>query len=176
MNVYLIVIAVVTATMVGVSCFRFLRKLTNPQVSSEDLNAWIDLNWQSSRALDRLLDPNEFAFLRKRGLSQSRVKELRAKRRKLFRMYLRRITHEFNTANAALQMLMVHSTSDRPDLAQLLATQRVQFYRGLVGVEFKLMLNACGFDAVPTLELIRPLERLRDEFCRMAPLTAATEA
>ena len=84
----IIVIAAVIALAIAVACYRALRKLTRPEVSSEDLNAWIDSDWQSCSPMERLLDPSEFEFLKKRGLSKERINALRAKRRSLFRMYL----------------------------------------------------------------------------------------
>jgi len=171
-------IAALLALTIAGACFRVLRKLTRPQVSSEDLNAWIDINWQSCSPLERLLDPSEFEFLQKRGLSQKRINELRAKRRELFRMYTRRLTHDFNVAHTALQSVLVTSGVDRPDLFRELGRQRVLFYRGLIGVEVRLMLNGLGFSnvPVPSLDLIRPLERLHLEFCSLVPEFSGAQA
>jgi hypothetical protein len=156
--------------------FLALRKLTHPRVSSEDLNAWIDRNWQASSPIERLLDPSEFEFLRKRGLSRARIQQVRAKRRSLFRIYMRRLTHEFNRAHATLHTALLTANIDRPGLVAELGRQRLLFYRGLIGVEVHLTLNALGFDSVPvpSLQLIRPLERLHIEFCNLVPdLTGA---
>src|SRR5262249_17523032 len=127
-----ILIAALVVFAIAGAGFRVLRKLTHPQVSPEDLNAWIDVNWRSGSPLERLLDPAEFEFLQERGLSKARIKELRAKRRALFRMYMRRLTHEFNVAHAALETVVVTATVDRPDLARELGKQRLLFYRGLI--------------------------------------------
>jgi hypothetical protein len=142
------------------------------------LNAWIDIGWQARSPLERLLDPAEFEFLQKRGVSEARIRELRAKRRKLFRMYMRRLTHDFNVAHAALQTVVVTASVDRPDLARELGKQRLLFYRGLIGVEVRLTLNALGFDSVPvpSLALIRPLERLHLEFSSLVPDLSAAQA
>jgi hypothetical protein len=160
------------------ACFRVLRKLTRPQVSSEDMNAWTDIDWHSCSPLERLLDPSEFEFLERRGLSKARIDALRAKRRALFRMYMRRLTNEFNLAHAALLSVLVSTEIDRPDLTRELALQRLLFYRGLIGVEVRLTLNALGFDSVPapSLSLIRPLERLHLEFCSLVPDLSAAQA
>jgi hypothetical protein len=176
MNMTVIWISSLIALALGGAGLRVLRKLTRPQVSAEDLNEWIDISWQAGSPIERLLDPSEFEFLRKRGLSKQRIQELRAKRRSLFRMYMRRLAHEFNAAHAALETVLVTAHVDRPDLARELGRQRLLFYRGLIGVEVRLTLNALGFDSVPvpSLELIRPLERLHLEFCRLVPdLSAA---
>jgi hypothetical protein len=141
------------------------------------LNDWSDINYQASSPIERLLDPSEFEFLRKRGLSRHRIEQLRAKRRSIFRMYLRRLTYEFNAAHAALQAVLITAPIDRPELARELGKQRFLFYRGLIGVEVRLRLNALGFDGVPvpSLELIRPLERLHLEFCALVPDLAGAQ-
>jgi hypothetical protein len=163
-------IAVFISGVLGAASFLVLRRLTLRRVAVEDLNAWIDFEWRSTGPLERLLNPAEFELLSERGLSRQRVRQLRARRRTLFRMYLRRLTGEFNTAHASLQMVLVTAEIDRPDLARELNHQRLLFYRGLLGVELRLLLNAAGFDAVPSLELLRPLERLHVEFCRLVPM------
>ena len=168
MNV--ILIGSLIALALGGACFRALWKLTRPQASAEDLNDWININWEASSPIERLLDPSEFEFLRKRGLTKERIQQLRAKRRSLFRSYIRRLTHEFNLAHSALATVLVTATVDRPDLARELGRQRLLFYRSLIVIEMRLTLNALGFDCVPTsLDLIRPLERLHLEFCSLVP-------
>jgi hypothetical protein len=166
-------IAAFISGVLGAVSFLVLRRLTLRRVAVEDLSAWIDFDWRSTGPLERLLSPTEFERLSERGLSRQRVRQLRARRRTLFRMYLRRLTGEFNTAHASLQIVLVNADIDRPDLARELNHQRLLFYRGLLGVELRLLLNAVGFDAVPSLELLRPLERLHVEFCRLVPVAAA---
>ena len=114
MTMTVISIAALVAVAAGILCVYMLRKLINPRVSSEDLHSWVDINAQSSRPLERLLDPSEFEYLRRRGLGKQRIEQLQAQRRKLFRMYLRRLTCDFNTACCAISEMLVNSTVDRP--------------------------------------------------------------
>ena len=174
----LVWIGALIALSIGAACFRVLRKLTRPEVSADDLNAWIDIDWHSCSPLEKLLDPAEFQFLERRGMQPAQIRAFRAKRRSLFRMYMRRLTHDFNTAHSALKMVLVTSEIDRPDLVRELGRQRLLFYRGLIGVEARLFLNAMGFDSwpVPSLSLIRPLERLHIEFCGLVPELSAARA
>jgi hypothetical protein len=177
MNMIIVIAALIAFAIAGAG-YRVLRKITRPKLSVEDLNARIDIDWLSCSPLDRLLDPSEFEFLKRRGLSNERINALRAKRRSLFRMYMRQLTHEFNTAHTALQTVLVSSQVDRPDLARQLGKQKLLFYRGLVTVEVRLTMNALGFDSVPmpTMDLIRPLERLHQEFSRLMPQMAMSGA
>src|SRR5690348_14135456 len=108
-------IAALLALAIAGACVRVLRKLTRPQVSSEDLNACIDINRQPCSPMERLLDPAEFEFLQKRGMGKKRIAQVRAKRRQLFRMYTRRLTREFNMAHGTLQSLLVAERIDRPE-------------------------------------------------------------
>jgi len=167
-----IAIASLVAFAIGGACFLVLRKLTLARAAFEDLNAWTELEHQTTGPLERLLDPAEFEHLLQRGMRREQVRQLRARRRRLFRMYLRRLTEEFNTAHELLQMVLVTAGEDRPDLVRELNQQRLLFYRGLIAVELRLTLNALGFEAAPTLELLRPLERLHLEFCRFLPAGA----
>ena len=166
-------IALLVSLTIGVACLLILRRLTLPRVAVEDMNCWVDGSCCTAHALQRLLDPAEFAHLRRRGLSAARIRELRARRRSLFRTYLRRLTQEFNTAHYSLQMVLVSAGCDRPDLARELNHQRLLFYRGLIAVELRLALHALGFEAAPSLKLLVPLERLHLEFCRLMPSAAA---
>jgi len=165
--------------VVAAACWGFylaLRKLTRPRVSTAEMNDWIDMSWQNCRPIERLLDPAEFHFLHVRGLSKQRIKQLRSQRQKLFRLYLRRLTHEFNMLHGALAAAMVQSATDRPDLWRELSRQRMLFYRRLVGVEFRLALYPLGFDRKPALELIRPLQELQVQFRELVPVMAGVQA
>jgi hypothetical protein len=163
-----LLLACLSALALGCLGFSLLRRVTCPRISSEDLNAWIDIDWQSCRPLERLLDPAEFAFLKPR-LSDERIRQLRSRRRELFRMYLRRLAHDFNTAHALLRSAMADSPADRPELARDLGRQRLLFYHRLVRIELQLALDALGIHTVPRLDLLEPLERLHTEFQRLAP-------
>jgi hypothetical protein len=162
--------------LVGAAFFVVARRIIRPGLSSEDLNGWIDINWQSCRPLERLLDPTEFAYLRNRGLSKNRIKELRRQRLKLFRLYLRRLTLDFNAVHAALDVTLVNSAEDRPDLARELGKQRLSFYRGLLSVECHLALYAAGIHVAPSLDLIRPLEQLHLHFRQLTPVMEGAQA
>jgi hypothetical protein len=161
--------AVCAALTTGLYCLRLLRNLTNPRVSSEELGSWIDINVHSCRPLERLLNPVDFEFLRKRGMSRRRILQVRSERRRLFRMYLRRLTSDFNMVCGAMSEVLVHSAVDRPDMARNLGVQRIVFYRRLVEIELRLRVSALVFDTALSLDLIRPLQTMHAECCRLLP-------
>lgn len=164
-------IAALFALAITAAAFYIFRKLTRPRASTGQLDAWTDLDWQSSSPLERLLDPAEFEFLRRRGVSEKRIAALRAQRRSIFRKYIRRFTVNFNATHAALESVLITASEDRLDLARELARQKFLFYRGVIGLEIRLMLNALGFHGAPvrSLVLIRPLQRLHLEIGSLVP-------
>src|SRR5262252_4455576 len=116
MTVYYI--AVLILLMMAGAYIGIVRNFTCRKVSAENLNTWLDMDWPSCSHLDRLLDPAEFEFLRKRGLSEKRIREFRAARRGIFRIYLRQLTNQFSAAQSTLKMILVSAGVDRPDLAR----------------------------------------------------------
>ena len=165
-------IAGMIAPATGGFCLSILWRMTGSRPAAEDLDGLIDVRWRSSRAIERLLDPADFDFLRRHGLSQARILALRAKRRRLFRMYLRHLTQDFHAVHRALRLIMAQSDTDRADLVRELGRQRMAFYRHLAHIEVRLALNAIGVEMALTIELIRPLEKLRMEFLNLAPATS----
>jgi len=124
----------------------------------------------AGRSLQRLQDSEEFSFLHGR-LSQGRIKELQAERRAILRRYLRDLACDFNRLYHALRLSLVESETDRRDLAAELGRQRLLFYRNFLLVEFRLLLNACGVDRMPTLHLVRRVEMTHATLCELAPAT-----
>ena len=58
--------------------------------------------------------------------------------------------------------------TDRPELAKELAHQKVTFYRGLLRVEFRLTLHACGIERMPDVDLLQPLISLETQLRQLA--------
>jgi hypothetical protein len=177
-NMTIIWIASLIALALSAAGARTLWKLTRPHVPAQDSNAWLDSNWQAGSPMARLLDPSEFQFLRAQGVDRQLIRRFRAKRRSLFRMYIRQLKQDFNAAHSALEAVLVTGQIDRPDIVAELGRQRVLFYSAVIHVEFRLALNALGLDRVPlpSLQLIRPLESLHMAFCNLVPDMAAGQA
>jgi hypothetical protein len=127
-----------------------------------------DMSWRNY-PVSRLLDPADFEYLRRRGVSEANVRKLRAERRNIFRLCLRSLAMDFNRVQGALKIMLVQSTHDRPELATLLATQRVLFYRNLLLVEAWLVLHACGFDQMPAIDVLQPLQIIQAQLRQLAP-------
>ena len=138
-----------------------------------ELSEGTELSWKDYRPLPRLLDPADFDYLRERGVDEKKIRNLRVERRKIYRMCLRSLARDFNRVHNALNVMIVQSREDRSDLAAELAKQRVAFYRNLLVLEFRLNLHACGFDRVPAINLLQPMEILQAHLCQLAQAGAA---
>jgi hypothetical protein len=144
-----------------------LRTLNSNRIADGATFEDTDLDYGPMR---RLLDPAEFKHLRERGISKDVVNKLRSERRTLYRSYVRSMAQEFNRLHKVLKLLLVNSYSDRPDLATFLTKQTIIFHRNLILVEIRLLLHACGVDAMPEIDLFPSLETLQAQFRQLAPV------
>ena len=121
--------------------------------------------------MQRLLDPAEFRFLREHRVSNKKVNQLRSQRRKLYRLYLHSLRLEFERIHQTLKMCLVSSRVDRPEVAALLMKQKVAFYQNILRAELRLTLHALGFEEMPQIDFLAPLEIIR---AQLQSLTSAT--
>lgn len=164
------------ATLVtGLTVFLLLRACcSSARACGESERA--DLTWKHYRPFQRLLDPADFQYLRDRGISESRVRKLRAERRKIYRLCLRHLARDFNRVYRTLNQVLFQSEVDRPDLAAEVTRQRITFYQNLLWAEVRLTLHACGADRMPELDLTAPLEALQNHLGALSIQAAPTSA
>src|SRR5262249_17372199 len=82
-------------------------------ISGTELSERVDLSWKDYRPLNRLLDPSDFDYLRSKGVSEEKINKLRVERRKIYRLCLRSLAHDFNKIHAALNLVVIQSSVDR---------------------------------------------------------------
>jgi hypothetical protein len=73
--------------------------------------------------------------------ARRRIRNVRAT---LLGRYLREMVRDFRRTCAALNLLMVESLIDRPDLARTVLTQQLVFLAAMLRVHARLTLYACG--------------------------------
>jgi len=126
------------------------------------------------RPLERLLQKTDWQYLAAQpGMTSSRIRAFRAKRRQVFRQYLSSLIADFGALCFLVKGLMVQSSVDRSDLAHSLSKLRNAFYWAVATTHFSLFLHAIGFSTV-TIEvgsLTRALEALTAQ-ARMLQLSA----
>ena len=123
------------------------------------------------RPMLRLLSNADLAFV---SADSNLQRKLRAKRRELFRGYLRCLTRDYGILLAGIRQAMVQSGVDRPDLARALAKNRVLFAIAICKVELRLALHATGFGRVDISGLVNALETLRSQVSVMPTASFST--
>ena len=177
MNLTLL-LASALCVVLGVAFWVVFRKLVSPERSLPVSVDWIqDLSAKRYRPMERLLDDRDLRFLQAQpGYTPRLAKKLRSERRKIFRGYLRSLQKDFGRTCTVLELLMVQSTQDRPDLAAVVFKQRALFAFGLLAVQYRLALHACGLGTVDVRNLVGALDAMGSELQRMIPAANASAA
>jgi hypothetical protein len=118
----------------------------------------------------RLLADGDLEFAGANRVLRGRI---RARRRELFRGYLRCLTKDYARLLAGLRQLMAESGVDRPDLAKALAKNRLMFALALCRIEVNLQLHTFGVGKVDVSGLVDALDALRNAVSVMTPATGA---
>ena len=74
--------------------------------------------------------------------------EIRNEQAKLLRTYIDELSRDFHIICSALKAIIVNSPVDRPDLARVLATQRLLFGFTIFTVRLKLILYRLGWSSL----------------------------
>ncbi len=125
------------------------------------------------RPMLRLLSDEDLAFVSADGKLQ---RTLRARRRDLFRGYLRCLTRDYARLLAGIRQAMVLSGADRPDLARALAKNRALFALAICKIEYRLALHATGIGSVDISGLVGALEALRGQVSILSNASLSTSA
>jgi hypothetical protein len=127
--------------------------------------------------MERLLSEEDFRFLANQpGFDKKMLRRIRSERRRVFRAYLVCLNRDFSLVGAALRLMMMYSTHDRPDLAGILYKQQALFALGMLAVQWRLFLHACGLGSVDVRGLVRAMESVRLELRQMIPAEGAAAA
>jgi hypothetical protein len=120
---------------------------------------WIrDFSINFYRPMERLLSEDDVIFMKgEPGYRPGMERELRARRVRVFRLYLRRLARDFGRLHLALRLIALHGTQDDPALAKVLIRQRFVFLSALAAVECRLVLYSMGIGTVDVGNLVRSL-------------------
>jgi hypothetical protein len=171
MNPALIVVGLTFVGMLLAVALLF-RKLNSPGGSLPVTAEWIDaLSLEHYRPMMRLLDGQDLAFLRGQpGFTPAMAVNLRLKRCRVFRGYLRCLSADFGRVCTALKVVMLHSGIDRPDLASILVHHQLMFASGLATVQVRLLLYRWGIGTVDVASLVKLFDTMRLELRSMVPM------
>lgn len=140
-----------------------LRRLTSAaRASEEDMGVWLDsFSITRYRPMERLLSEADYEFLAAQpGYDPSIARQLRAERRKVFRVYLNQLSKDFSRLHQVARLLVLYSPEDRPDLARTLMRQKLVFHVAVLNVRWHLLLNAAGMSNVDVKGLLGAVDQL----------------
>lgn len=152
----------------GALAWRVLSRTRTPAVANR--TALPPVSADRYRPMLRLLADDDLQFVR---ANSSLRKTIRARRRQLFRGYLRCLARDYALLLGGVRAVMVQSGVDRPDLARALARNRALFAIAMCKVEFRLALHTLGVGKVDVSSLVEAFEALRTQSSILAALPAA---
>lgn len=167
---YIVVCAVALAAVTVLAFLMIFRRLV-----VRDRQPQIDLEWcrqfslAKYRPMERLFDEEDYEFLAAQpGFHPRITRRLRAERRKVFRCYLRSLSHDFERLSAAVRVLTLHAQHDRSEAASLLFKQKLVFQFAITMVRCRLVLQTLGIGTVDVRPLVSSLEALRDQLRQLS--------
>jgi len=126
---------------------------------------WLDsLSTDNYAPMQRLLDRRDFEFLASQpGYRREIGDQLLTERRRVFAGYLNRLVGDFNQLVRLIKLSLVHSTQDRPELAQSLVKEQVRFYSQVCWIRFRLAFFPLGLEHLDTGKLVAAVNAMRDQ-------------
>jgi hypothetical protein len=122
----------------------------------------------SEAPLESRLTPDDFNFLLGHPtVGRTFLRQLRRERRKVLRLYIRRLRIDFNRVCAELKTLMVQSRQDRPDLARVLVKKRLYFTVRVVQAELGMFCEAAGLTTVDFDQVVDAPESILSDVDRL---------
>jgi hypothetical protein len=128
----------------------------------------------------RLLAEEDFLFLAAQpGYRPEIGAKLRRERRRIFRLYLRDLAHDFQHLHAEARAMVAESREEHAELVGILIRQEIVFWRAMSGLELRLWLDQAGLSKglgkTHAGRLVESIEAMRVDLARFAgPLPAAS--
>lgn len=160
----------VLSVMFALVILGLLRRLSgHPARMAPDAAASVVRIEDRYRPMERLLATPDAAFLRRQdGFSSDLSREFRARRRKLFRSYVRCLARDFTRIYNTLEMAIVESRQDRPDLVRLMLKQKARFVMAMFAIELRLAIHAWGVNRMDVERLVQSVRTLNGAWSLLA--------
>jgi hypothetical protein len=81
--------------------------------------------------------------------------------RKLFRSYVRCLARDFTRIYSTLEIAIVESRQDRPDLVRLMLQQKARFVMAMFAIELRLAVHAWGMNRMDVERLVQSVSTLK---------------
>jgi hypothetical protein len=161
MNIF-VISALLALAPIGLAVVFLYRTLASRQNIDVPMDELLVLSPDKYRPMTRLLQEEDFRFLSSQpGFSPRLGRHFRTERRRIFRGYLRSLSKDFARVSLACQMLIIHASDDRGDLATSLIRKRLMFRFGMVAIQGRLLLHTAGVGTVDVRGLVESLETMQ---------------
>ena len=143
--------------------------------------SWADSDASGGFSLDRyqpmagLLADRDLAFLAAQpGYRAEMGARWKRERRRIFRLYLHELKHDFRRLHEQAREIVAQSQTDSAELVTVLMKQQTVFWRATTALELRLALESMGIGKVDVAPFMQLIEAMRADLAqRTAPLTAA---
>lgn len=171
MNALMIIASVLTVgSVLGLAGFVVALRMRSRKMAEENASTAATFSMDRYRPMERLLSQEDFAFLSQSpGYTPELGARWRKQQRRLFRLYLNELTADFHKLHAHARALVANSAVECPELPALLVRQEVQFWRALMFLEGRLMLDRIGLRSISTPALVQLVQSMGQELENVVP-------
>jgi hypothetical protein len=149
--------------LIGSALCLLFKKMAPAAASQQIINA-NDCSPDRYRPMQRLLDTSDEQFLSSHpAFNKSMARKMRARRRAIFRGYLKCMRRDHGRICSSVRALMVESNIDKPELAKALGRSEMSFVCTMYTVECRLFLHALGLSTVDVSNLVASFENMRTQ-------------
>ena len=164
----LIVVSLVVAFLVAAFTILFWRLASRSENQASTAEWFASFSLDSFAPMERLLDQSDFEFLSQQAGYRPEIgARLLKERKKLFLGYLRLLIGDFNQLLRIARLMIVHSTEDRAEFAQVLWRQQVTFYFAVCAVRLRVALYPVGWTSLNVSRLVQALENMRTQVMQL---------
>jgi len=127
------------------------------------------------RPMEQLLAEEDFLFLAAQpGYRPEIGAKLRRERRRIFRLYLRELTRDFQRLHADARSMVADSTAEHSELVGVLLRQQLTFRLRLAALKLRLALGGLGLGKVDVRGFVEAIEAMRLDLARFSAPASAT--
>jgi len=124
--------------------------------------------------MGRLMCDEDLLFLKAQpGYTEEIGRKFRRERRRIFRLYLRRLARDFHRLHAHARAVVASLSADHSPLVGMLIRQQVRFWYEMAAIEMKLSVSWAGLGSVDARGLVEVLGTMQVEISRLAAPSAA---
>ena len=159
--IVLVLVLTAYAALITPTLLKLARRCRIEEISPE----WLErFSARSYYPMDRLLDPEDFAFLsRQPGFDVSLYRKFRRDRLKIFRQYLNRMISDFNRLHLTARLLLASAPEDCSHMLSQLIWLKVRFSLAVLQAESRYLLCCAGMRSLSVRVLILRLEELSSQ-------------